>query len=189
MAILKIKKDTFPRLILVITISLILLYMGILGGLVIKLYDLQSMPASLIEQYAKSLDLTRSELNGLGQTTSKLEAILDNFQKSLKYPKNEAIALELAKIITDIEFVKRDFSSIKEIILQNPEKALSVTLLNKDFNNYRDLTSKYLIALEGRIHDNFTLIIGVSAGFVLILFGLLITTLFEKKKEPKSSSA
>jgi hypothetical protein len=117
----------------------------------------------------------------------RLDSLLNLFE-----PKNNSRKIVIYDTITrneylnDIKKVKEDLVKINNVILDNPEKALTIPLLKKELNDLRtniDKNQDIINSDIARIYDLFKWVGGLIFTLILSLLGLAFSNVFFKKRE------
>jgi hypothetical protein len=116
-----------------------------------------------------------------------------NFKiESSLYFKNDSIkkisfnSIELSQMKQSINNLRNELENLNKIILDNPEKAISIPLLNQkmeDQKNQQIKENQYLKDEIARVYDINKWIIGLVIGMLVSIIILNISNLIKNKKE------
>lgn len=126
--------------------------------------------------------LQKSQKIDLSTANDKIDTLLiklnmlENRIKNIKIPTDS----EVSKLSEDVQKTKSDFTSLKKMILEEPEKSLTLPLLKKDI----DLIKESNKSMRSEVDKIFSLtkwFIGTLLAMAVGLLGLVISIITGKK--------
>jgi hypothetical protein len=140
-------------------------------------------PKTIVGIAADSLHKLSNEIYDLKRNLADIRNQLDSFKTLSEESK---VGLQLAGLRTEIEKTQSSLSKIEDVILDNPSKALSLPLLQKDMENLRQSYKTDLGATKdeiSRIYDLSKWFVGLVCTMVIGLLGLAISNFLQGKKK------
>lgn len=141
-----------------------------------------SITKGIVDNQTKMIEIQDYTVKAIDEITDEIDSIKRQLSEITELSDKTKIAIELSKLKTDVDSIRGEHLKISEIIIKKPEDALSLILLEKDVENYRESTSASILTLDGRIQGNFNLMLVFIGGLVISLAGIYIRQIFEKKK-------
>jgi len=96
------------------------------------------------------------------------------------------MTLQISELRSEVTTLKSDISKLSEVILDNPEKVLSVPLLRKDMSSLKESYRDDLAGIRQevyRVYDLNKWFIGLMFTMAIGLFGLAISNLFQSRRK------
>lgn len=147
-------------------------------------------------QPAQVSDLTELEtkLSDLETSFTTIETQLSSLEQRIEaiaqVPTNSAVNSEIVQIQNDIESLDTSLSNLEQVILDDPTKALQITLISKDMENLQQTyESDFQTTREeiGRVYEQNNWFIGLmftmALGLLTLAVGNFLPKLKEKPKE------
>lgn len=160
-----------------------------IGVIVDKLFPAPKIPVQLtgtqmqeLEETIAKLRRQMSEFHAYSKATDEKIAALGQLGK---LPGNAIIASQIAKVRSEVTELRTELSKSNEVILDNPEKALSMPLLKKDISNLQESYRNDLVALRqeiSRVYGQNKWFIGLMFTMAVGLLGLAINNLVQSRK-------
>jgi hypothetical protein len=132
------------------------------------------------EAFKQILELEKS----YSQLSTKLNSLIIINNDSLK--QNNFKNIELAQLKSQMAELNASVKNLEKVILDNPEKAISIPLLKKQLENQKDQNEKefrYTKDEIARVYDMNKWIIGLVFGMLVSIIILNISNLLSKNKK------
>ena len=132
-----------------------------------------------------SIDKRIHELEkSFSQISAELNSVVIANRDSLKKIGNNNVAF--AQLINQMEVLKNSVTNLEKVILDNPEKAISLLLIKQQLDNQQDQSKKdYQQTREeiARVYDMNKWIIGLVITMFLSIISLSVSNLLSKNKK------
>lgn len=152
-----------------------------LGVAIITTYTFDNINPNVINKIDNSAKIQELE-NQIIKLKSEL-IVSKNAIDSLKISKLDGVTSNLN---SEVETLKRQISTLNKVILDNPEKAISVPLLKVEIQNQKDQNEKEINSIKddiARVYDINKWIIGLVFTMLVSIIILNISNLFLKNKK------
>lgn len=152
-----------------------------LGVIIITTYTFDNFNPNLINEIDNSTKIQELE-NQITKLKSEL-IISKNTIDTLKISKLDGVKSSLN---LEVETLKRQIGTLNKVILDNPEKAISVPLLKVEIQNQKDQNEKEIKSIKddiARVYDINKWIIGLVFTMLVSIIILNISNLFVKNKK------
>jgi hypothetical protein len=129
---------------------------------------------------------TRSRLDGvIVQHLRQLQGEVTALQKAqaaiAQLPTKDRATVQIAALAGRLEAIERRQSQVEQVILNNPEKALSMPLMRRDIENLRDNNTQSLSAIKQSVDQIYDLTKWLLGALAVGVFSLAIANFFTKK--------
>jgi ribosomal protein L29 len=152
-----------------------------LGAAIITSYMFDTINPNVINKIDNSAKIQELE-NQIIKLKSEL-IVSKNAIDSLKISKLDGVTSNLN---SEVETLQRQISTLNKVILDNPEKAISVPLLKIEIQNQKDQNEKEINSIKddiARVYDINKWIIGLVFTMLVSIIILNISNLFLKNKK------
>ena len=125
----------------------------------------------------------RDQVEALSTHVKELEKTITGLTK---VPDGSQLSVVVSKLSEDTGHTSARLKTIEEVILDSPDKALSIPLLRKDFDAQRNAFSSETTALRGeiaRLYDFNKWFFGLIATMALSSLGFAASNFFKKKEQ------
>ena len=152
------------------------------GGNLLKLSKKMTSDVTWVSD---SIDKRIHELEkSFSQISAELNSVVIANRDSLKKIGNNNVAF--AQLINQMEVLKNSVTNLEKVILDNPEKAISLLLIKQQLDNQQDQSKKdYQQTREeiARVYDMNKWIIGLVITMFLSIISLSVSNLLSKNKK------
>ncbi len=143
--------------------------------------------ASIIVAFTSDIISNSDNGDNIKEKIEKLELELQK-QKVLnsKLQQNRVVAIDTSDYGDDLYKLKNQIENLNNIILENPEKALSVPILKIEMKNQKEQNDKDIQSIKDdvtRIYDMNKWIIGLVFTMLVSLIALNLSNLYSKKQK------
>lgn len=144
-----------------------------------------SISDTVVDQ-AQEIKNLKGRVESLNQKLERLDSNIVTFSQT---PPESKAGIELKRINNSPNELQTKVSSIEQIVLDNPSKALGIPLLRRDLDNLKESQNSNYISMRQeieRIYDLNKWFIGLMFTIAISILGLAISNIFKgKEKELK----
>ena len=165
-----------------VSVLIVLLIAGVLTGLALSDFP------TFVSPQAEDIQTLKSEVSSLD---SRIEAIQQEIEILSKSPPNASVPGELLRIQSDVSNVDERLTAIEDTILENPSKALEVTLLTKEVERLNQKHNDDIQELQieiSRVYDLTKWIVGLMFSMAVGLFTIAISNYLKDRQDRIKSS-
>jgi len=152
-----------------------------LGAAIITTYTFDNLNPNLTNKIENSAKIEELESKIL-----KLNSALIISKKTIDSLKISKVDSDKSNLNSEVLTLKRQIESLNKVILDNPEKAISVPLLKVEIQNQKDQNEKEIKSIKddiARVYDINKWIIGLVFTMLVSIIILNISNLFAKNKK------
>jgi len=172
-----------------IIVALITSFATIITALVSILPSLYSgiNPSSNLNMSSEDYTKLESEIKGLSTQITKINKDIVALQKN---PSLSDVSLELSRLNSSIQETKTKIEKMEAIIIDTPEDAISLPLLQKDLDNTKIVFDTKIVDLEKSVNNAYTIVVGVLVVIGLGFLGIAGTNFLSNRttKDEESSN-
>jgi uncharacterized protein YoxC len=136
------------------------------------------LPQSSSSQ-TQALNDINSQLTDINGRLENVETVLSDIEKK---PDQSSLGLEVSQIKVSVTDIQDKVNSLENIILDDPNKAVAIPLLQKDMENMKSLSDSQIQSLQQSVNQLYALLIGVVVVIGVGFLGIAASNLWGAKK-------
>lgn len=173
------RRARFSTILVSVSLVAIIMAAGVLGYIITKTEREVTVTKFLLSDLIELREEMDSKLLSVQKLVSRIQANIDTITS---LPQEAKEYLDLEKIRAEIQEQKQTLDTLNSIIIENPEKALSIPLLRKDIEMLRkDMEEINLSVIKqiDRVYDFSKWFIWVIIAIIIGIGGIAVSTLLK----------
>ncbi len=145
---------------------------------------LLTTPLSQSNAQEQELEEIKSQLASVNGRLENVETVLSDIGKQ---PDESSLGLEISQVKVAVDNAKEKLDNLEKVILEDPNKAVSIPLLQKDMENMKSLSDSQIQSLQQSVNQLYALLIGVVVVIGVGFLGIAASNLWSPKKPDRVS--